>query len=258
MRFALSLLAATLPLLAQIAPPNAAGVSMGHLHLRVPDPAVHIKIWTDVVGAKTVKYGALEALSLPGVVIAFTKGQPSGGTDDSAVNHLGFLTRDFDKTKADLVAAGCKIVKEMPETRQMFSMWPDGVKVEFSEDKTIDVPYKHHHIHFQSQQVDEQRAWYAKHFGAVPGTRLRFKAADLPGVNLSWNPADTPMAPTKGRALDHIGFEIKGLEAFIKKLEAAGVKFDRGFTHVASIGLDIAFFTDPWGAYVELTEGLAR
>lgn len=248
----------TLPLRAQVVPPNSTGVSMGHLHLLVRDPAAHIKIWKEVVGAKAVQYGTLEALELPGVILAFRKGEPTGGTDDSAVNHLGFLTRDLDKTKAELVAAGCKVVREMPATRQMFTMWPDNVKVEFSEDKTIDVPYKHHHIHFQSHQVEEQRAWYAKHFGAIPGKRLRFEAADLPGVNLSWNPADKPMLPTKGRALDHIGFEIKGLKAFIAKLEAAGVKFDRPFTHVPQIGLDIAFFTDPWGAYVELTEGLAR
>jgi predicted enzyme related to lactoylglutathione lyase len=232
---------------------------MGHLHLTVRDPDAHIKIWREVVGAKTVKYGTLEALELPGVVIAFRKGEPKGGSDDSAVNHLGFLTRDLDKTKADLVAAGCKIVREMPDTRQFFSMWPDGVKIEFSEDKTLAVPYRHHHIHFQTQMLDEQRAWYAKHFGAVPMMRGKFKAADLPGVNLSWNPADTPMAPTRGRVIDHIGFEIKGLEAFIAKLTAeAGVKFDRPFTHVPQIGLDIAFFTDPWGVYVELTEGLIR
>jgi hypothetical protein len=107
--------------------------------------------------------------------------------------------------------------------------------------------------------VDEQRAWYAKHFGAIPNQRLKFKNAVLPGVDLSWNPADTPMAPTKGRAVDHIGFEVKNLEAFIAKLtNEAGVKFDRPFTKLPALGLDIAFFTDPWGVYVELTEGLYR
>ena len=255
----LTFVAAVLPALAQLPPHNATGVTMGHLHLTVRDPDAHIRIWREVIGAKTVKYGTLEALELPGVVIAFRKGEPKGGTDDSAVNHLGFLTRDLDKTKAALIAAGCKIVREMPDTRQIFSMWPDDVKIEFSEDKQLDVPYKHHHIHFQSQYVDEQRAWYAKHFGAVPGVRGKFKNAVLPGVDLSWNPADTPMAPTRGRAVDHIGFEVKNLEAFIAKLKAeAGVKFDREFTKVPQIGLDIAFFTDPWGVYVELTEGLIR
>jgi catechol 2,3-dioxygenase-like lactoylglutathione lyase family enzyme len=257
MRIHLLLFAATA--LAQLPPHNSTGVTMGHLHLTVRDPDAHIRIWREVIGARQVEYGTLKALQLPGVVLAFRKGEPTGGTDDSAVNHLGFLTRDLDKTRADLVAAGCKIVRELPETHQFFSMWPDDVKIEFTEDKKLEIPYKHHHIHFQTQQLDEQRAWYARHFGAVPMMRGKFKAADLPGVNLSWNPADKPMAPTKGRSVDHIGFEVKNLEAFIAKLKSeAGIKFDREFTKVPAIGLDIAFFTDPWGVYVELTEGLYR
>ena len=255
----LTLFAFLLPALAQLPPPNSTGITMGHLHLTVRDPDAHIKIWRDVLGAKSVEYGALKVLELPGAIIAFRKGEPTGGTEGSAVNHLGFYTRDLDKTKAALVAAGCKIVREMPDTRQFFSMWPDDVKIEFTEDKTLSVPFKHHHIHFQSHQVEEQRAWYAKHFGAIPGVRGRFQKADLPGVELSWNPADKPMAPTRGRVVDHIGFEVKGLEAFIAKLTAeSGVKFDRPFTKMPQIGLDIAFFTDPWGVYVELTEGLLR
>lgn len=234
------------------------GVTMGHLHMLVRDPEVHRKIWIETLGARVVKSGDLDVLLLPDVVLAFRKGEPTGGSDDSAVNHLGFKTRDLDKAKADLTAVGCKVVREMPATRQAFLMFPDGVKVEFTEDKALKVPYAHHHIHFQSHQEDEMRAWYAKMFGAVPGMRGRFKAADLPGVNLSWNPADKPMLPTKGRSVDHIGFEIRGLEAFCKKLEAQGVKFDRPFTKMPRIGLDIAFFTDPWGTYVELTEGLDK
>lgn len=245
-------------LFAQLPAPNEQGVSMGHLHLLVPDPAVHIRIWREVLGAKIVKYGTLETLSLPDVVIAFRKGTPTGGTDDSAVNHLGFLTRDLEATKAQLVAAGCQIAKEMPATKQAFIMFPDKVKVEFTEDKNIPQPIVHHHIHFQSHQEDAMREWYAKHFGAKPRMRGKFKAADLPGVNLSWNPAETPMAPTKGRAVDHIGFEIKGIEAFCAKLSAAGVKFDRPVTELSALGLKVAFFTDPWGTYVELTEGLRK
>jgi catechol 2,3-dioxygenase-like lactoylglutathione lyase family enzyme len=231
---------------------------MGHLHMLVRDPAAHTKIWTEVLGARPVKAGSFELLLLPDVVLAFRKGEPSGGTDDSVVNHLGFKTRDLDKTKADLTAAGCKVVREMPDTRQAFVMFPDNVKVEFTEDKSLNVPITHHHIHFQAKELDEMRAWYAKTFDAVPGMRGRFKAADLPGVNLSWNPSDTATIATKGRSLDHIGFEVRNLEQFCKKLEAAGIKFDRPFTNMPQLGLKVAFFTDPWGTYVELTEGLDR
>jgi catechol 2,3-dioxygenase-like lactoylglutathione lyase family enzyme len=241
---------------AQLPPHNKEGVTMGHLHMLVKDPAVHRKIWIDVLGLKAVKRGALEVLVLPDAVLAFRKGEPAGGTEASIVNHLGFAVPRLAPLKDKLTAAGCKVVREMPETHQMFVMFPDEIKVEFTEVPDLKFPIAHHHVHFYSQNVEEMRAWYVKHFGAIPGKRGRFEKADLPGVDLSWGVSKTPVAPSKGRSVDHIGFEIRGLEAFCKKLEAAGVKFDAPYRDVPAIGLKIAFFTDPWGTYVELTEGL--
>ena len=63
---------------------------------------------------------------------------------------------------------------------------------------------------------------------------------------------------TRGRAIDHIGFEVKNLEAFVKQLEAKGMKLNVAYRSVPAIGLAIAFITDPWGTYIELTEGLDK
>jgi catechol 2,3-dioxygenase-like lactoylglutathione lyase family enzyme len=120
------------------------------------------------------------------------------------------------------------------------------------------VPVRHHHVHFASDQVDAMRDWYAKNFAAVPGMRAKFKAADLPGVNLSWNPAEKPTLPTKGRALDHIGFEVRNIEEFCRKLEAAGIKLEMPVTKRPDLGLTIAFLVDPYGTRLELTEGLTK
>ena len=60
--------------------------------------------------------------------------------------------------------------------------------------------------------------------------------------------AETAPAPTKGRSLDHIGFEVKGLEEFCKKLQADGVTFDMAYREVPQLaGLKIAFILDPVG-----------
>jgi len=258
MRRILLLALLTIPLAAQIAPPNAAGVSMGHLHLISPDPEAYMKLWVNVLGGKKVMAGTLELAMFPGVFVGVRKGEGGGPTDGSVVNHLGFLVRNLDATKAKLAGASVTIEREMPDTRQMFALFPGNVRVEFTEDKRLDVPIRHHHIHFATPEIEEMRAWYAKHFDAVPGMRGRFKAADIPGVNLSWNPADAPQAPTRGRSMDHIGFEVTDIKAFCAKLEAAGVKLDREVTEVPDLGLTIAFLTDPWGTRIELTQGLAR
>ena len=64
--------------------------------------------------------------------------------------------------------------------------------------------------------------------------------------------------PTAGRALDHIGFEVKDLQAFLTKLDAQGIKPSVTFRRVDALGLNIAFIVDPWGTNIELTEGLDK
>ena len=255
--YALVFVLLSVPLRAQVEPPNASGVSMGHLHVLTTQPEFYRKVLIDVLGGQSKKTGPIEWAVFPGVFVGFRKGEPAGGTDGSVVNHLGFLVKDLDATRAKLVGAGVKIEREMPERHQLFALFPDDVRFEFTEDKTIDVPMRHHHIHLASHQVEEMRAWYGKNFGAVLGMRTRFRAADIPGANISWNAADSPPLPTKGRGLDHIGFELKDIKSFCAKLEAAGIKLDMPVTPVPNLGLTIAFLTDPWGTRIELTEGLA-
>ena len=77
--------------------------------------------------------------------------------------------------------------------------------------------------------------------------------ADLPGVQLRFAKTATPTVTTKGRVLDHIGFDVTDLQGFIKKLEAAGIKLDRSYTKTDNGGA-LAFITDPWGTYIELND----
>ena len=96
--------------------------------------------------------------------------------------------------------------------------------------------------------------WYVKMFGAVPGTRWHYAAADLPGINMNFSDSKQPAAPTRGRMLDHIGFEVRDLPSFCRKLEAAGATFDVPYAKGPS-GVARALLTDPWGTSIELTEG---
>ena len=144
-------------------------------------------------------------------------------------------------------------------TNIAFALGPEDTKVEFVEVKTQKAPIQLHHIHFFGQQNQEMRAWYEKTFGAKdvqPAPGAAFVTAQLPGVALNFTPSPAPTVGTTGRAIDHIGFEIKNLEAFTKKLEADGIKLDRPYTKVPALGIAIAFIKDPWGTNIELTEGL--
>jgi catechol 2,3-dioxygenase-like lactoylglutathione lyase family enzyme len=143
------------------------------------------------------------------------------------------------------------------KTHIAFLLSPDGTKVELFEDPTSPDPAANHHIHFSAPDVAAMKAWYVETFGAAPGQRGGMEAAQLPGVNLTFSPAAGDVAGTKGRSVDHIGFEVQGLKALCEKLEAKGVRFDRPYTERPEPKVAVAFLIDPWGTYVELTEGLS-
>jgi len=252
---------------AQLADPGSVGVAMGHVHLAVQDIEATKKFWIAVGGTPASKLGANEVVKFPGVLILIRKAMdPPAGTVGSVVNHIGFLVPNVAATRAKWQAAGLMMEPPNPaNAKQIYVHTPDDlVRIEILEDAMQTEPIKFHHVHFfvadagGTNSVLAMQAWYAKTFGAKPGKRGQFEAADLPGVNLTFAKSDTPTVGTKGRALDHIGFEIKDLKAFCKKAEAAGIKLDMPYTPRPDLGIALAFITDPWGTYIELNEGLNK
>jgi catechol 2,3-dioxygenase-like lactoylglutathione lyase family enzyme len=249
------LLMSAAPVRAQLPAPNAAGVSAGHLHMMVRDPAAHRKIWVDVFGAEPVKAGTMEFLKLPGIFLALGQGEPALGSEGSTVDHFAFRVKDLAATSAKLKAAGIPLTRD--DAVEIVAIFPDKVKVEFYAAPTLTVPIEHFHVHFYAADIDALRAWYVRHFGAAMPTPANANATGVPGISFSFRKTDAAQAATKGRSLDHIGFEVKNLEAFCKKLAADGVAFETPFRDVPGLGLKIAFLIDPAGTRIELTEGLA-
>jgi catechol 2,3-dioxygenase-like lactoylglutathione lyase family enzyme len=253
------LIACTTSVFAQTAPPNEAGVSLGHIHFVVPDPDATKKAWMDVFGAVPVKAGALEPLKLPGIFIIVTKANmpPAGGTNGSVVNHIAIAVKDYADVKAKAAAANL-MWRELTPNVQAFVTFPEAVTIEVMEEKSIATPVAFHHIHQSVPDQEAARAWYMKEFGAGSGTRRNMPAAMEPGGEIDFLKAAMPAAGSKGRSLDHIGFEVKDLAATMKKLEADGVTINMPARDMMKqIDLKIAFVTDPNGTYIELTQGLA-
>jgi catechol 2,3-dioxygenase-like lactoylglutathione lyase family enzyme len=192
----------------------------------------------------------LELFRIPGLFVLFTKGEPSGGSVGSTVNHLGLSVRDLGEIRARLEAAGVQI-------DGVFADLPDGIRLEFLEEKAQTSPVVSHHIHLNSPNVEVLRQWYVQTFGAGLGSRRNLPSAMFNGGQVDFLPATMPAAPTKGRAIDHIGFEVKNLEEFAKELQAKGIKFDAPFREMPNFALKVAFIFDPAGTRIELTEGLA-
>jgi len=256
-------LAATLgiaPASAQVAPANEMGVTMGHYHMNSRDIEANKKILV-AMGGTYKKNGNFDMVMFPNVVVFLNQGPgtppATGGSVGTVVNHFGFLVPNVQASIAKWRAAGVTVEPGgNGRMDQAFVTTPDGVRIEILEDKDQTVPIRNHHIHFyvQADEIPKIQAWYAKTFGAKPGMRGQNVAADLPGVNLSFSKTDMPAVSTKGHTLDHIGFDVKNLEAFCKKAQADGIKVDRPYALNAQSGTGICFISDPWGTSIELNE----
>ena len=267
------LLAGSLPAAAQLAAPNATGVSMGHLHYRVRDVPTNLPFWQKL-GGTPVKIGSSQAVRFADVFVFLTQGDYSGLSETAVVNHVAFRVPSF----AMLEKAGLTVTRLQGFPGVGNTNTPEGERVELFEDaatnltftpddgkhaagsdrhnKPVGVPIAFHHIHLYvpGEEHLAAKAWYVRMFGGIGGKRSTYDAVDLPGINLNFSGGRTG-APMKGRTLEHIGFEIRGLEAFCKRLESMGVKFDQP-ARKGPEGVSSAVLTDPWGTTIELTEGL--
>jgi catechol 2,3-dioxygenase-like lactoylglutathione lyase family enzyme len=258
----LLLLTAAAPAAAQLTAPNAAGVSLGHIHLYVSDVAAQQKFWA-TLGGMPVANQKLEMIQLPGVFILLRRGETKGGTVGSIVNHLGFAWKDLPAAKAKWQAAGYTI-EPGADASHGYLLGPDGIRLEFSGDPSLATPLKITHVHLHPPDVAAMQAWYAKVLGGVSGTCTRGGApdaaecVDVAGVSLAMSKSDTALAPTAGRSLDHIGFEVKDLPAFLARMQAEGVTITQGLTPSNFVSsMRVAFIADPWGTKMEITEGIA-
>ena len=259
---------------------SEASVVVGHYHLNVTSVEEHKKFWVDTLGgiATTFGPGKIQAVKFPGVLLFLGEQPPAGPTRGTTFDHIGFAVPDVPKMAAQAVARGYQLTAGRepgpgqtvsPPTagnygRFAYLLGPDGVKVELVTNSEANAPpITHHHVHFVNKQYVEMQQWYMKALNATlrPGQTDFFIGADLPGVGYMlnfflWEPNEN-LAGTNGRAVDHIGFEVRNLEEFCRQLEAKGIKLTAPYRKTPELNnIGTAKITDPWGTSIELTEGL--
>lgn len=259
---------------------KTAPVVVGHYHLNVTSIEEHRKFWADTLGGTAIKFGPerIDVIKFPDVFLFLRVQRPTGPTRGTAFDHIGFAVPDVPKAAAKAVANGYQLtVGREPGTGQTVSpptagnygrfaylVGPDGVKVELVTNSEANAPpIAHHHVHFVNKQYVEMQQWYMKAFDATlrPGQTDFFIGADLPGVGymlnfFKWEPNET-LTGTAGRAVDHVGFEVRNLAEFCKRLESKGIKPTAPYRKSPALGnIGTAVITDPWGTSIELTEGL--
>jgi catechol 2,3-dioxygenase-like lactoylglutathione lyase family enzyme len=245
-------------------------------YLNVSDVEAHKRFFVETLGGKPVAAHSVPdgVVGFPNALLFLHRQAPTGGTKGTTVNHFAFGVPDIRKMVGIVEAAGYPMITraEVPASLEVrdglcymadqstfvaFTMAPDDTKVEFIEIKRQPDAIALHHIHFAGPQVPEMKAWYVKVLDAKPGKRGNFEAADLPGVNLTYSPSPSPVVGTRGRVLDRLGFEIRGVRALAKKLESRGVSVEELPSGRRAQDVESVFVTDPWGTSIELIPEIA-
>lgn len=264
------LLLTTVSAMAQLPAPNKMGVSAGHDVLRTKDVQAANKFWQALGGQPVQFAGRLNLIKFPGVLLLnIGGGQGRGnaspnpgsppelaGSEGSSLEFIGFSVRDLKASLAKWAEAGIQPLPGGSPT-QVYVMSPDKIKVRITEDRSLAVPIAADTIKMVVPNVAEAQAWYAKYFGAEIVKHGNEMVANIPGSSILFEQAKDPVAPTKGRAFDRIGLEVAGLEAFAKRLEDAGIKFDSPYRKANGMNAAFAVFQDPFGTLIEMSEGLA-
>jgi hypothetical protein len=226
-------------LCAQAPGPDTEDVSMGHIHLIAKNPQLSKRVWVDVLGATPAMQGALDGVRLKGTYVWIEKDEPVGGTHGSVIRDIGVRVGDLDGVLVRAARGGFHARQASRNSAELRA--PDNVLLELLHDGETDTEVRIDHVHFLVPDAGLARRWYTERFGpSSQGARLEFITSGASA------------APTKGRAMDHIGFEVKSLDSYLDPVKA--ISWESPPTETTDVPIRSAFLTDPWGTRIELTE----
>ena len=211
---------------AQLAPPNARGVAFGHLHFSTQDPAAFRTFWVAFGGRSTPNLD-LDLVQLPGVYLVTFQRDQIAPMDDETTPIVTFKVHQPERVDRQL---------DRPESRRRARRDArPGVRYapvqrasRFS--RQVDCRSPSVLSRASGDAGAEGRAGVVREgVRRQAGQAGRARRARIPGGYVTFGLAKAPVQPTRGHRLDHWGFEVQHLEAFMKNLEASGIAIDRPY-----------------------------
>ncbi len=228
-----------------------------HVHLGATDPVEAAAWYAEHMEGEAKKFaGVMPGAQFGNTVLIFMRKRGEfGGSEGSAVDHIGWSFEDLDARMAQWKEAGVKVLAEPRQFGKVkfgFVEDPWGTKIEVMQDPDL---YGFHHVHLISPDPTETIDWYAKTFGGEAKRFFVLPALKIDGIWLICTPSDGDPTPTSGRSLDHIGFSFPDLDSAVETMKADGVNITLPPTKLGA--LKISFLVSPEGARIELVESEA-
>ena len=249
---------AVLAVFASVASAQVETLMYDHVHMSVPDPQASAQWYHDHIGGEFVD-GRTDRLLFGTTRIMWLRGQDRTPSEGGVIDHLGFSFTDLTAKLAELEGAGATVTTPRMDVAGLFPLSfivdPWGVRLEMIEDAQH---LGFHHVHLRDLNPAEALDWYHENFGGVRRTLrgyTRLEGILYPGnVWLLVQPGET--FPSRGAAIDHIGWRAIELDAKIEEFTAKGLELTSPRRDMTLPNGQIAFFyvAGPNGASVEFVE----
>lgn len=254
-----ALLTTTLPAAAQ------GTVPYDHVHLAVADPDKAEAWYTTNLGGNVAENPGRIAFEpwatrapLP-IQFIFLKVADPKPSDGSVIDSVGFIVANLDVTVKALQMAGATVKQPAENIRGLWKratvVDPFGVTLELIE---TNERAGFHHVTLRVADPEATITWYLRAFG---GERSKLggqlDAIKYGSTYLIVTKGEGTM-PSRGRAIDHLGFAPRSMDATAADLKAKGVTFTaEPAAKPNQFGHRTAYVEDPSGVRIELVEHAA-
>jgi catechol 2,3-dioxygenase-like lactoylglutathione lyase family enzyme len=239
-----------------------ATVPYDHVHLAVTDPEKAESWYTANLNGNVGENPGRVAFEpwtnrapLP-VQFIFLKAEDAKPSEGSVIDSVGFLVQGLEAKVKALQAVGATLrqpVEFAPGLgKHAVVVDPWGAKIELVESR--DRP-GFHHVTLRVSNPEESISWYLRSFGGER-TKLggRLDAVKYGGTYLIVTKGDAT-APSRGHAIDHLGFGPRSIDATAVDLKTKGVTFTaEPAPKPNQFGHRTAYVEDPSGVRIELVE----
>jgi lactoylglutathione lyase len=230
-----------------------------HVHMSVPDPAASAQWFHDHIGGEFVD-GRTDRLIFGTTRIMWlgSRGEDRRPSEGGVIDHLGFSFPNLAAKLAEVERAGATVTTPRREVGGLFPLSfvvdPWGSRLELIEDPQH---LGFHHVHLRDPEPESALEWYHANFG---GVRRTLRGTDLDGILypggvwLLVSRGET--FPSRGAAIDHIGWRSMETDAMIEEFEGRGLEITTPRRDMTLPNGEISFFyiNGPHGASIEFVQ----
>jgi len=230
-------------------------LTFDQVHLGVPDPEAGARWYVDALGASPGEH--VDRVWFGDVRVIFLKNDAPGPSDGAAIDHFALSYADVAAAAQTLAHAGVRVTTPVSLAhglgRFAYIEDPWGTKIQLVEDpETLGF----HHVHLRVADPEQARTWYVERLGGTPARHKdRLDGLQYGRIWVFLDRGDAP--PSRGRAIDHVGWRMPDLLAKVEELKGKGLAFSVDpKPGPASPGAPVlmSFTEDPWGVKIELLQ----